>query len=70
MKENFSILAKEIHFYKSRKLRESQGFCTKEAHTKTYLNYITQDSREEENLKSSKTKGDSYLQRSSLKTIS
>ena len=30
----------------------------KEAHTKAHHNYITQDEREEENLKSSKRKGD------------
>ena len=42
----------------------------KEAHTKAHHNYITHDGREGENLKSSKRKRDSYLQRSSHKTIS
>ena len=41
-----------------------------EEHTKAHHNYITQDSREGENLKSSTKQGDSYLQRSSHKTIS
>ena len=41
----------------------------KEAHTKAHHNYITQDERGE-NLKSKKRKGDSYLQRSSHKTVS
>ena len=44
--------------------------CKMEVKRKTHHNYITQDKREGENLKSSKRKGDSYLQRSSHKTIS
>ena len=43
---------------------------SKEANTKADHNYITQDEREGENLRSSKRKGDSYLQRTSHKTIS
>ena len=42
----------------------------KEEHTKAHCNYITQDETEGENLRSSKRKEDSYLQRSSHKTIS
>ena len=45
-------------------------FGPKEAHTKAHHNYITQDERKGENLRSSKRKGDSYLQRNSLKTVS
>ena len=42
----------------------------KEEHSKAHHNYIPQDETEEENLRSSKRKGDSYLQRSSHKTVS
>ena len=42
----------------------------KEEYTKAHHNYISQDEREGENLQSSTTKGDSYLQRSSHKTVS
>ena len=41
----------------------------KEEHTKAHHNYITQDERQGENLKSSKRKGESYLKRSSYKEI-
>ena len=42
----------------------------KEEHTKAHHNYITQDETAGENLRSSKRKGDSYLQSTSHKTIS
>ena len=42
----------------------------KEEHTKAHHNYISQDETEGENLRSSKSKGHSYLQRSSCKTVS
>ena len=55
MKENFPNLAKEIDFQEV--LPESPKEAgPKEVHTKAHHNYITQDSREEENLKSSKIK--------------
>ena len=41
----------------------------KEAHTEAHHTYVTQDETEGENLKSSKRKGHSYLQRSSHKTV-
>ena len=69
MKENFPNLAKEIDFHKSGKLSLKE-VRPKEAHTKAHHNYITQDEREGENLKSSQRKGDNYLQRSSHKTVS
>ena len=71
MKENFPNLAKEIDFQKVQEAqRVPKEHGPKEAHTKAHHNYIRQDKREGENLKSSKRKGHSYLQRSSQKTIS
>ena len=70
MKENFPNLAKEIDFQEVQEAQRVQEVGPKEAHTKTHLNYITQDEREGENLKSIKRKGDSYLQRSSHETVS
>ena len=71
MKENFPL-----QFGKGNRLPESPGSSEspkevgpKEEHTKAHHNYITQDERGE-NLKSSKRRGDPYLQRSSHKTIS
>ena len=65
--ENFPNLPKEIDF---QEVQEAQRVSPKEVgpkeeHTKAHHNYITQDEREEENLKSRKRKGESYLQRSS-----
>ena len=70
MKENFPNLAKEIDFQKVQEAQSPKEVGPKEAHTKAHHNYITQDEREDENLKSSKRKGESYPQRSSHKTIS
>ena len=41
----------------------------KEEHTKAHHHYIIQDETEGENLRSSKRKGHSYLQRTSHKTV-
>ena len=70
MKENFPNLVKKIDFKEVQEAQSPKEVGPKEAHTKAHHNYITQDEREGENLKSSKRKGDSCLQRSSLKTIS
>ena len=72
IKENFPNLAKEIDF---QEVQEAQRLLKnldprKHTHTKAHHNYIIQDEREGENLKSIKRKGDSYLQRSSHETIS
>ena len=69
MKENFSNLAKEIDFQKVQDAQSPKEVGPKEAHTKAHHNYITQDYSEGENLRSSKRKGESYLQRSSHKTV-
>ena len=70
MMENFPSLAKEIEFQEVQEAQSPKEAGPKEEHTKTHRNYITQDSTEGENLRSSKRKGDSYLQRSSHKTVS
>ena len=70
MKENFPSLAKEIDFQEVQEAESPKEAGPKEEHTKAHHNYITQDETEGENLRSSKRKEDSYLQRSSHKTVS
>ena len=70
MKEIFPNLAKEIDFQEVQEAQSPKQVGSKEAHTKAHHNCITQDERLGENLKSSKRKGDTYLHRSSHKTIS
>ena len=71
MKENFPNLAQEIGFQEAQEAqRVPKKGGPKEAHTKAHHNYITQDETEGENLRSSKRKGHSYLQRTSHKTVS
>ena len=67
MKENFPNLAKEIDF---QEVQEAQRVPKKLDPRKNTHNYITQDYTEGENLRSSKRKGHSYLQRSSHETVS
>ena len=68
MKESFPNLAKEVDFQEVQEAQSPAG--PKEEHTKAHHNYITQDETGGENLRSSKRKGHSYLQRSSHKTVS
>ena len=70
MKENFPNLAKEIDFQEVQEAQSPKEAGPKEKHTKAHHNHITQDETEGENLRSSKGKGHSYLQRSSRETIS
>ena len=70
MKENFPNLAKEIDFQEVQEAPSPKEVGPQEEHTKAHHNYITQDETEGENLRSSKRKGGSYLQRSSHKTVS
>ena len=70
MKENFPNLAKEIDFQEVQEAQSPKEAGPKEEHTKAHHNYITQDYTEGENLRSSKRKGDSYLRRSSHKSVS
>ena len=70
MKENFLNLVKEIDFQEVQEIQSPKEVGPKESHTKTHHNYINKDEKQGENLKSSKRKEDSSLQRSSHKTIS
>ena len=70
MKENFPNLAKEIDFQEAQEAQSPKEAGPKEEHTKAHHNEITEDETEGENLRSSKRKGDSYLQRTSHKTVS
>ena len=63
-------MVKEIPFQEVQEAQSPKEAGPKEEHTKAHHNYITQDSVEGENLRSSKKKGHSYLQRSSHKTVS
>ena len=69
-KENFPNLAKEIDFQEVQEAQRVPEAGPKEEHTKAHHNYIIQDETEGENLRSSKRKRHSYLQRSSHKTVS
>ena len=70
MNENFPNLAKEIDFQEVQEAESPKEAGPKEEHTKAHQQYNTQDRTEGENLRSSKRKGHSYLQRSSHKAIS
>ena len=71
VKENFPTLAKENRLPGSPGSSESPKEAgPKEEHTKAHHNYISQDSAEGENLRSSKRKRDRYLQRTSHKNVS
>ena len=70
MKENFSSLAKERLPGSPGSSESPKEAGPKEEHSKAHHNYITQDYTEGKNLRSCKRKGDSYLQRTSHKTVS
>ena len=67
---NFPNLAKEIDFQEVQEAQCPKEAGPKEEYTKAHHNYISQDYTEGENLRSSKRKGDSYLQRRAHKTVS
>ena len=67
METKFPKLAKEIDFQEVQEAQTLKEVGPKEEHTKAYQNYVTQDETEGENLRSSKRKGHSYLQRISHK---
>ena len=71
MKENFPNLAKEIDFQEVQEAQRVPQKLGPRRNTPRHIHhYITQDETEGENLRSSKRKGHSYLQRSSHKTVS
>ena len=59
MKENFPNLTKEIDSQEVQEAQSPKEVRPKEEHTQAHHNYITEDQRQGENLKSSKRKGDS-----------
>ena len=67
MKENFPILAKKIDFQETRRIPKKPGT---RSNTPRHIIITLPKIKEKENLRSSKKKGDSYLQRSSQKTVS
>ena len=69
MKENFPNLANRLPGSPGRSKSPKEA-GPKEEHTKAHHNYISQNEREGENLRSRKIKGHSCLQRSSHKTVS
>ena len=70
MMENFPNLAKEIDFQEVQETQSSTEVRPKEAHAKHIIITLPKIKDKERNPKSSKRKGDSYLQRSSHKTVS
>ena len=69
MKENFPNLAKKIDFQEVQEAHRVPKKLDPRKNTPRHI-IITQDETKGENLRSSKRKGDSYLQRNSLETIS
>ena len=67
MKENFPNLAKEIDFQEVQRVPKK---LDPKRNTPNHIIMKLPKIKDKENLKSSKTKGDSYLQRSAHKTIS
>ena len=67
MRENFPNLAKEIDFQKVQEVQRVPKKLEPRKHTPRNIIILPQI---KENLKSSKRKGESYLQRSSHRTIS
>ena len=70
MKENFPSLEKEIDSQEVQKAQRVPEKLDPRKHTPRHIIITSPKIKDKENLKSSKTKGDSYLQRSSHKTIS
>ena len=69
MKENFPNLAKERDFQEVQEARRVPKKLDPRRNTPRHI-IIPQDETEGENLRSSKRKGHSYLQRGSHKTVS
>ena len=70
MKENFPNLAKETDFFKVPEVQTVPKKLDPRKHTPSHIIITFPKIRVGENLKSSKRKGHSYLQRSSRKTVS
>ena len=70
MKENFPNLAKEINFQEVQEAQRIPKKLDPRKHTPKHIILTLHKINDKERIKSSKRKGDSYLQRSSHKTIS
>ena len=70
MKENFPNLAKEIDFQEGQEAQRVPKKLEPRKHTPRHIIITLPKIKDRENLKSSKRKGDSYLQRSSHETVS
>ena len=70
MKENFPTLAKEIDFHEVQEAQRVPKKLDPRRNTPRHIIITLSKIKQKENLRSSKRKGDSYLQRSSHKTVS
>ena len=70
MKENFPSLAKEIDLQEVQEAQRVPKKLDPRRNTPRHIIITLPKIKQEENLRSSKRKGDSYLQRSSHKTVS
>ena len=69
MKENFPNLAKEIHFQEAQEAQRVPKKLDPKRNIPRHIIIKLPKIKDRENLKSSKRKGDSYLQRGSHKTL-
>ena len=70
MKENFPNLSKEIDFQEVQEAQRVPKKLDPRRNTPRHIIITLPKIKQKENLRSSKRKGDSYLQRSSHKTVS
>ena len=70
MKENFPNMAKEIDFQEVQEAQRVPKKLDPRKHTPRHIIITLPKIQDKENLKSTKRKGHSYLQRSSHKTVS
>ena len=70
MKENFSDLAKEIDFQEVQEAQRVPKKLDPRRNTPRHIIITLSKMKQKETLRSSKRKGNSYLQRSSHKTVS
>ena len=70
MKGNFPNLAKEIEFQEVQEAQRVPKKLGARRNTPRHIIITLSKIKQKENLRSSKRKGDSYLQRSSHKTVS
>ena len=70
MKENFPNLAKEIDFQEVQEAQRVPKKLDPRKHTPRHIIITLAKMKQKENLRSSKRKGHSYLQRTSPKTVS